>query len=189
MDKKFSVNTGIKLCACIIWSIGMFPQTTHPPKIKHTQVIHLSKDPDPTKHSSTWWQFASVMTAKNSILAETELCIHTDFTDASVTTSVYTWSCNTGISKLILQLTHTLACLQVNILTKMYKMSCYLFLTSNNHWSAAAAGDTKCSFRQECLRSIKINETVDFFLIITSFWLSEKMYLFHVKPLITPSFQ
>lgn len=188
-DKKFLVNTGIKSCARIIWSIGIFPQITHPPKIKHTQVFHLSKDPDPMKDSSLWWQFPSVMTAKNSILAEAALYIPTGFTDASVTTSVYTWSCNIGISKLILQLTQTLACLQMNILKKMYATSCYLFLSAKNHWSAATAGDAKCLFRKECLRSIKRNETVDFFLIITSFWLSEKMYLFHVNPLITRSFQ
>lgn len=42
---------------------------------------------------------------KNSILAEAELYIHTEFTDASVITSVHTQSCNNGISKLILQLT------------------------------------------------------------------------------------
>lgn len=35
------------------------------------------------------------------------------------------------------------------------------------HWSAATAGDAKCLFRQECFRSIKINGTADFFLIIT----------------------
>lgn len=68
-------------------------------------------------------------------------------------------------------------------------MSCYLFLNSNkNDCSDTAAEDVKCAFRQE-YKSIKLNETVDFFLIITSLWLSEMMYLFHVKSLITPSFQ
>lgn len=130
MDKKFLVNTGIKLCTHVIWNTGMFPWITHTPKIKHTRVFHLSKDPDPAKHSSTWWQFPWVMAVKNSILAEAELYIHTEFTDASVITSVHTWSCNIGISRLILQLTQTLACLQMNILIKMYATSYYLFLTS-----------------------------------------------------------
>ena len=87
------------------------------------------------------------MTEKNSVVAEAVLYIPVSFTEASVVVSVHTWPCGSGISKLILQLTETLACLQMNILIKMYPANCSFFNLRNN-CRAGTAGIAKRSFKQ-----------------------------------------
>lgn len=131
--------------------------TLYPPKIKHTQVFHLSKDPDPTKliHSMAiplsnekWriqpWQ------KLNYVLYW--------ITDASLTTSVFT------------EYWHFTAYLTADpdlgmasgeyIYKNVDNELLPLFNFKKNHCSATAAEDSKYLFRQECLKSRKMNETV-----------------------------
>lgn len=146
--------------------------TVSPPKTKHIQVFHLSKDPDPTKliHS-----MANPLSNEKWRIQPWQKLNYVLYwiTDASLTSSVFTeyWHFTDYLTA-----------------DPHLGMSSGRYIYKNVHNELLPHFNFKKN-HCECLKSIKINETVDFSLIITSLWLSEKMYLFHVKPLITPSFQ